>query len=77
MANAKATHIALAEDLCSRATLPLTSGVFLKVAHAVMVCSDRAKARTILRKMEAHRVDDIGVTMEELYLEARKPFWRA
>lgn len=77
MSHTKAPHIALAENLCSRATLPLTSELFLKVAHAVMVWTDRSKARTALRKMGPHRIEDIGVTVEELFLESRKPFWRA
>jgi uncharacterized protein YjiS (DUF1127 family) len=72
-----ARHVALAEDLCSRATIPLTSGVALKVAHLVLIWNDRAKARTMLRNMEQHRLEDLGLTMDQVYLEARKPFWRS
>ena len=70
-------HVALAEDLCSRATIPFTSGMALRVAHLMLVWNDRQKARTILRNMEQHRLDDIGQTWDAVYLEARKPFWQA
>lgn len=73
---AHTSHIALAEDLCSRATIPFTAGVALKVAHLVLIWTDRKQARTILRNMEHHRLDDLGLTREQVYLEACKPFWR-
>lgn len=73
----QARHVALAEDLCSRATIPFTSVMALKVAHLVLVWNDRQKARTILRNMDQHRLDDLGQTRDAVYLEARKPFWRA
>ena len=70
-------HVALGEDLCSRATIPFTSGMALRVAHLMLVWNDRQKARTILRNMEQHRLDDIGQSWDAVYLEARKPFWQA
>lgn len=76
MALTQATHIALAEDFCSRATIPLFSGIALKVAHLILTWDDRSKARTILRNMDKGRCEDIGYSLEEVYLEARKPFWR-
>ncbi|GGA05202.1 DUF1127 domain-containing protein [Neptunicoccus cionae] len=76
MPQANASHIALAEDLCSRATIPFTAGLALKVAYLVLVWKERKQARTILRHMEKHRREDIGLSLEQVYLEARKPFWR-
>ena len=76
MTNDKASHFALAEDLCLRATIPFTAQTALKFAHAVVVWNERAKARKILRAMEPHRREDIGLSYQEIYLEARKPFWR-
>ena len=58
-----ARHVALAEDLCSRATIPFTSGVALKVAHLGLIWSDRAKARKMLRNMDQYRLDDLGLTI--------------
>ncbi len=77
MTIAHARHVALAEDLCSRATIPFTSNVALKVAHLVLIWADRQKARTILRNMDSHRLDDIGQTWDAVHLEAKKPFWQA
>ena len=37
----------------------------------------RARERTRLARMEAHRLDDMGLTREQAQHEAAKPFWRA
>ena len=72
----KKSHIALAESFCSRATIPAISQVALKVAHVTMVWNDRTKARRILRNLDKARVHDLGLTTDQIYLEARKPFWK-
>jgi uncharacterized protein YjiS (DUF1127 family) len=77
MPNIIASHIALAEEICSRATIPAVSEIALKVAHVTLVWTERAKARRVLRGMDQTRLDDLGLTREQLYLETRKPFWRA
>ncbi|MBR9865026.1 MAG: hypothetical protein GYB24_16430 [Rhodobacteraceae bacterium] len=77
MPQAHASHIALAEDLCSRATIPFTATLALKLAHLVLVWKERKQARVILRNMESHRLEDIGLNFEQVYLEANKPFWRS
>lgn len=77
MALSHTPHVALAEDFCSRATIPVTSNLALRLAHLMLVWNDRSKARTILRNMEPHRLDDLGLTKDQIYLEARKPFWQS
>ena len=37
----------------------------------------RANQRTRLAEMEAHRLEDMGISSDEARREAAKPFWRA
>ena len=77
MTSAKPTHIALAEYFCSRDTIPPLSGIALTVAYKISVWSLRAQTRASLRKLDAARMDDIGLTPKQSATEAAKPFWRA
>lgn len=44
----------------------------------LMACWDeRYRQRRDLMAMPDHLLKDIGVTREEVYREARKPFWQA
>ena len=59
-------------------------GLFGAVAQApsrvfatLLVWQMRARQRARLAGMEAHRLDDMGLTPEQARHEAAKPFWRA
>ena len=76
MTQVRSNHLALAESFCSRVEIPVLATAVLKVAHALVIWSERAKSRELLRTMDAHRLRDIGLTAAEAQLESVKPFWR-
>jgi uncharacterized protein YjiS (DUF1127 family) len=76
MTHVKSTHIALAESFCSRVEIPVIATVILKMAHTLVIWSERTKSRGLLRTMDAYRLRDIGLTPAEARLESAKPFWR-
>lgn len=47
------------------------------VALVAGVAIRRYRTRRALRKLEAHRHQDIGLTKAEVEREVAKPFWRA
>jgi uncharacterized protein YjiS (DUF1127 family) len=47
-----------------------------QVFGTLLVWQMRAHQRARLAEMEAHRLDDMGITPAEAKREARKPFWR-
>lgn len=76
MTHVKSSHLALAEAFCSRVEIPVLAAVILKVAHTLVVWSERSKSRKQLRSMDAHRLADIGVTAHQALTEYLKPFWK-
>ena len=73
----KANHVALAEDLCSRATIEPATGIFPKLAQTVQMWNHRVKERNMLRRLNADQLEDIGLSPSQINKETRKPFWRA
>ncbi|GKY88032.1 DUF1127 domain-containing protein [Sinisalibacter aestuarii] len=62
--------------LDSQAPLPAAAELALRVAVAVTRWSQRQRTRTQLKRLEPHRLADIGMTPEEAWREAARPFWR-
>ena len=76
MTHVKSNHLALAESFCSRIEIPVLATVILKMAHTLVIWSERTKSREQLRTMDIHQLKDIGLTPAEARLESTKPFWR-
>lgn len=47
-------------------------GVFLKT---LLIWQERASTRARLRDLDAHFLQDVGLSREQARNEARKPFW--
>jgi uncharacterized protein YjiS (DUF1127 family) len=76
MTHVKSPHLALAESFCSRIEIPVVAAAVLKMAHMLVVWSDRANTRRQLQSMNAYRLDDIGLTETQARTEYLKPFWK-
>ncbi|MGE0223548.1 MAG: DUF1127 domain-containing protein [Acetobacteraceae bacterium] len=48
-----------------------------RVLGQVSTWAERARSRRILREMDDRMLSDFAVTPSEVWLEARKPFWRS
>ena len=48
-----------------------------RVFATLLVWQMRTRERARLAEMEAHRLDDMGLTSEQAGREAAKPFWQA
>ncbi len=49
----------------------------LKTANLLILWQRRASARRALAEMDDGMIDDIGLSRQEILLEASKPFWKA
>jgi len=50
--------------------------VFVQTATTTLAMwHRRSHTRAILRHLEPHRLDDIGLSLEQRDVEVRKPFW--
>jgi len=47
----------------------------LAIASTAMLWQQRARSRAHLRELEAHLLDDIGMSPVQRDREAHKPFW--
>lgn len=62
--------------LNAQAKLPLVAAVAVKFAAYVTTWETRRKSRSILKHLEPHLLDDIGLSRLSAQAEASKPFWR-
>lgn len=76
MTHVKSNHLALAESFCSRVEIPVLAAAILKMAHTLVIWSERAKSREVLRTMDYYRLRDIGLTPADVYRESNKAFWK-
>jgi len=55
------------------------AGVVLKmpgeVFNVLLTWQERATTRARLRELDARFLDDVGLSAQQAYREARKPFW--
>ncbi|MEQ3626538.1 MAG: DUF1127 domain-containing protein [Celeribacter sp.] len=63
--------------LAQRSALPLTAAVLVKAAETMTLWSERRRTRRTLAGLPKHLLDDIGMTGDVAYTEARRPFWRS
>lgn len=61
--------------LATQAPLPLPAEIALRVAVTVTKWTTRARTRRALRRLEPHRLEDVGLTPEEAWRESALPFW--
>lgn len=66
----------IALNLANRTELPVLSQVAIRFANTVAKWADRYNSRQKLDTMTPDRLKDIGITDQDAYIEARKPFWR-
>ena len=70
-------HSAFSECTCrnagtDRATLATSAAA---MARVVQRWNQRSRQRTVLRKLDAAQLRDMGISREDALREAAKPFW--
>ncbi|MBQ2263724.1 MAG: DUF1127 domain-containing protein [Loktanella sp.] len=68
-----AAQIALLND---QARLPSVAYVLITMAVMVTKWDRYRRTRKALSGLEPHLLEDVGLTREAAYNEARKPFWK-
>jgi uncharacterized protein YjiS (DUF1127 family) len=63
-------------DRSYTAPLPPVSRVAFAVAQAVLTWETRRQTRRDLARLDAHLLNDIGLTRHLAECECEKPFWR-
>lgn len=63
-------------QLSARSSLPALSRVAVQIAWIYAVWTHRRRSRSDLAGLDAHLLNDIGMTPEEATFESRKWFWR-
>lgn len=58
-------------------SLPLASQWALRLAYLVFVWTARSRSRAALRRLDATRLADLGLTRADARAEAAKWFWTA
>ncbi|MBB95799.1 MAG: hypothetical protein CML68_14560 [Rhodobacteraceae bacterium] len=61
--------------LAAAPRLPLTALFAVKVATVITLWDHRYRSRNHLARLDAHLLNDIGVTEHEALKEAKRPFW--
>lgn len=59
----------------SQGPLPAAADLALRAAVIVTRWTQRARTRSALKRLERHRLKDIGKTPHEAWREAARPFW--
>ena len=76
MTHVKSSHLALAESFCSRIEIPVIAAAILKMAHMLVIWSERSRSRKALQSMDYYQLNDIGLTKGQAQGEYSKPFWK-
>lgn len=70
-------HTADLIRLSHRTSLPTVAKLAVSFAMLVTQWDLRARSRRALASLEAHHLDDLGLTAKQARDEASRPFWRA
>ncbi|MBZ8119448.1 DUF1127 domain-containing protein [Roseovarius sp. LXJ103] len=68
-------YLAARAELGALGPLPVAAQVALRVAYEVSLWAHRARSRKALRALDAHLLDDIGMTRAQAHMEACKRAW--
>ncbi|MEY1555608.1 DUF1127 domain-containing protein [Yoonia sp. R2331] len=69
-------HAAFHDATPNHQTLPTLARVLIALAVVVTAWDTRSRSRRALSRLEAHELDDIGVSAPDAQREADKPFWQ-
>lgn len=61
--------------LTAATRLPLTAVFAVKLATVITAWDHRYRSRNVLKTLDAHMLEDIGLSPAQAKKEARKPFW--
>ncbi|MGX0975840.1 uncharacterized protein YjiS (DUF1127 family) [Roseovarius sp. MBR-51] len=73
---APSLHTAKLALLNDQARLPPVAHILIAMAIMVTKWDQHRRTRKALNGLEPHLLEDVGLTRDAAYNEARKPFWK-